>query len=118
MWPESFGSRLGPTRWTCQDIVDSRALQRNRFVDDSCLVGLGVNFLVPREYCGSDRSPFALFGSYILLQIAPSLVILAYPLSPETRGILGFLVFITSIPGIAGILLLSLGLAGVRIWTS
>jgi hypothetical protein len=61
---------------------------------------------------------FALFGSYVLLQLASSLVILGYPLTPETRGILGFLVFITSIPGIAGILLLGLGLAGVRIWTS
>jgi len=61
---------------------------------------------------------FALFGSYPLLQLASSLVILAYPLSQESRGILGFLVFITSIPGIAGILLLSLSLGGLRIWTS
>jgi hypothetical protein len=61
---------------------------------------------------------FALFGSYPLLQLGSSLVILAYPLSLETRGILGFLVFITSIPGIAGILLLSLSLGGFRIWTS
>jgi hypothetical protein len=61
---------------------------------------------------------FALFGSYVLLQLAFSLVILAYPLSLETRGILGFLVFITSIPGIAVIFLVVLGLAGARIWTS
>src|SRR5690242_13825876 len=44
---------------------------------------------------------FALFGIYPILQLASGLVILAYPLSLETRGILGFLVFITSIPGIA-----------------
>jgi hypothetical protein len=60
---------------------------------------------------------FALFGSYVLLQLASSLVILVYPLSMETRGILGFLVFITSIPGIAGILVASLSLGGVRIWS-
>jgi hypothetical protein len=55
---------------------------------------------------------FALMVSYILLQLASSLVILANPLSQETRGILGFLVFITSIPGIAAILLVSLILSG------
>lgn len=55
---------------------------------------------------------FAFFGSYVLLQLASSLVILAYPLSQETRGILGFLVFITSIPGIGAILLVSLILSG------
>jgi hypothetical protein len=55
---------------------------------------------------------FALLVSYILLQLASSLVILAYPLSQETRGILGFLVFITSIPGIAAILPVSLILSG------
>jgi hypothetical protein len=61
---------------------------------------------------------FALFGSYPLLLLASSLIILAYPLSLETRGILGFLVFITSIPGIAVIFLVFLGIAGARIWTS
>ena len=55
---------------------------------------------------------FAFFGSYVLLQLASSLVILSYPLSQETRGILGFLILITSIPGIGAILLVSLILGG------
>jgi len=71
-----------------------------------------VSISLPPESIAGAIVFFALFGSYGLLQLASGLVILAYPLSMETRGILGFLVFITSIPGIAAILLASLILGG------